>query len=300
MLLETKLHLVHKMLSRIPKITQHEFQSDNNILKFSAFRLDRLGTFITGNKILKIAPNLLEYLTTTKESIPIATFGGSTSNHIRAFSAASRALRLNSIVFLRESPNGHHTHLKLLSENRGCKVILLSPKEYKNRENTSFISKLKHKHGMFYIMTEGGTSPISVRHIAKVSSLIMESTYDCAFVPVGLGGTLAGIASGLGPHTFTYGVAAIKADTRLNERVKNIYNESNIIDHSNWQISYDYHFGGFGKAKPELLEFADSFEKQTNIALNQTYTMKSAFAMIDLMKDGVIKNALWVNTYNPN
>gem|GEM_PF-2491828 len=299
---KTKLSLVQLMLERKPVITKHVYQCSlsNMSFNFAACRLDKLGFYISGNKILKIAPNLQEYLSSTQEEIPIATFGGSHSNHIRAFSAVTRALRLNSLVFLRESPNGHHIPLKDLAASKGCKVVLLSPEEYKHRENTAFINNLKSQHGHFCLMTEGGTSPSSVKHLSNVFSQMETSEFDHSIVPVGMGGTIAGLASGMGSKVLVIGISSVKADKSLNHRVRTALIDAALHDHCNWGISYDYHFGGFGKAKPELTEFAVGFEQQTGIELNQTYTMKSAFAMIDLMRKGKVSNVLWVNTYNPN
>ncbi len=299
-ILDKQLRLTKLMLQRRAIVTEHKFQRLDNAspVHFSAYRSDLLGKFLSGNKILKLAPNLQEYLTVTESDIPVATFGGSHSNHLRAFSAASRLLRLHSIVFMRESPNGMHKPLAETIIQRGCTLILLSPEEYKQREDQAFLDSLHTKHGPFHLISEGATSPLAVKHIANVFAPL-RSKYSHAFVPVGLGGTLAGIIAGLGAETKVIGVSALKSDHTLTSRVENLLNVSNCENSRNWTIDYNYHFGGFGKAKPDLLDFASSFEAQTRLNLNQTYTMKSAFAMCNNTQVAEMERPLWINTFNP-
>ncbi len=299
-ILDKQLHLTKLMLERQAIVTEHKFQhlDDASPVYFSAYRSDLLGRYLSGNKIFKLAPNLQEYLTTTQSHIPVATFGGSHSNHLRAFSAASRLLRLHSIVFMRESPNGMHKPLAETIIQRGCKLILLSPEEYKHREDQAFLDSLHSKHGPFHLISEGATSPLAVRHIANVFAPL-KSQFSHAFVPVGLGGTLAGIVAGLGAETKVIGVSALKSDYSLKSRVENLLRASNCENSGNWTIDYNYHFGGFGKAKPELLNFASRFEAQTTLKLNQTYTMKSAYALCCELRDAKMDSPLWVNTFNP-
>jgi 1-aminocyclopropane-1-carboxylate deaminase len=57
----------------------------------------------------------------------------------------------------------------------------------------------------------------------------------------------------------------------------------------NWQINLDYHFGGFAKTTPQLLEFIASFEQSHRIALEPIYTGKMLFGLYDLIQHGYFK-----------
>jgi 1-aminocyclopropane-1-carboxylate deaminase len=48
----------------------------------------------------------------------------------------------------------------------------------------------------------------------------------------------------------------------------------------------DYHFGGYGKHKPELLEFIKHFSSETNLPLEPVYTGKLFFGVMDLLQRG--------------
>ena len=47
---------------------------------------------------------------------------------------------------------------------------------------------------------------------------------------------------------------------------------------------HDYHFGGYAKQKPELIDFMNDFYKETAIPTDFVYTGKLAFAIMDLVK----------------
>ena len=51
-----------------------------------------------------------------------------------------------------------------------------------------------------------------------------------------------------------------------------------------YSLVTQYHFGGYAKYTPQLLQFIDDFEKQNNIPLEQVYTGKMMFGIYDLIK----------------
>ena len=48
----------------------------------------------------------------------------------------------------------------------------------------------------------------------------------------------------------------------------------------------DYHFGGYGKIKPELITFINKFKSNHNIPLDPIYTGKMMFGIFDLIEKG--------------
>ena len=59
--------------------------------------------------------------------------------------------------------------------------------------------------------------------------------------------------------------------------------------HDNWRINYDYHFGGFAKAGPDLIDFIEAFTEITAIPLEPVYTGKMVYGIYDLIKKGAFK-----------
>ena len=62
-----------------------------------------------------------------------------------------------------------------------------------------------------------------------------------------------------------------------------------VLHSKNWSINNTYHFGGYAKFKPELIEFMDAFKKQTGIALDPVYTGKMVYGIVDLAAKGFFK-----------
>ena len=54
-------------------------------------------------------------------------------------------------------------------------------------------------------------------------------------------------------------------------------------------ISYDYHFGGYGKINSELITFINQFKERTGIPLDPIYTGKMLFGIVDLIGKGYFK-----------
>ena len=58
---------------------------------------------------------------------------------------------------------------------------------------------------------------------------------------------------------------------------------------SNFKLIHDYHFGGFAKTTPELLNFKKGFEKQNGFELDYVYTAKMFYGIFDLIQKKYFK-----------
>lgn len=56
----------------------------------------------------------------------------------------------------------------------------------------------------------------------------------------------------------------------------------NKVDH--FTVHPEYHFGGYAKTTPALLDFLTTFTSQTGILIDPVYTAKLFFALDDLIK----------------
>jgi len=46
----------------------------------------------------------------------------------------------------------------------------------------------------------------------------------------------------------------------------------------------DYHFGGYAKVAPVLIDFINQFKKDTKVPLDPVYTGKMMFGIIDMIR----------------
>ena len=52
---------------------------------------------------------------------------------------------------------------------------------------------------------------------------------------------------------------------------------------SNFELQNSYHFGGYAKHKPELIEFINTFKLNFDIPLDPVYTGKMMYGICDLI-----------------
>ena len=59
---------------------------------------------------------------------------------------------------------------------------------------------------------------------------------------------------------------------------------SEFAKKENWELITDYHFGGYAKVTPALIDFMNAFYIENSIPLDPIYTGKMVFGVIDLMR----------------
>jgi 1-aminocyclopropane-1-carboxylate deaminase len=52
---------------------------------------------------------------------------------------------------------------------------------------------------------------------------------------------------------------------------------------ANFEINFNYHFGGYAKIQPALIDFIKDFEHRFGIQLEPVYTGKMFYGLIDLI-----------------
>jgi 1-aminocyclopropane-1-carboxylate deaminase len=77
--------------------------------------------------------------------------------------------------------------------------------------------------------------------------------------PVGTGGTMAGIISSLKEDQKAIGFSVLKAPGYLEQEIKNLLLNLPTFQFSTFEINEGYHFGGYAKHTPELLQFIENF-----------------------------------------
>ena len=248
-------------------------------------REDQLHPEISGNKYRKLKYNILEAQRQQKNTL--LTFGGAYSNHIAASAAAGKEYRFKTIGIIRgDELKDKVTENPTLSFAQSCgmKFKFISRAHYRKKEELSFIEELEKEFGDFYLIPEGGTNELAVKGCEEI--LTKDDAYfDYICTCVGTGGTIAGIINSAEAKQKVLGFSALKGDFLEKEIQK--YTALN-----NWQLITDYHFGGYGKIKPELITFINEFKEKTRIPLDPVYTGKMLFGIIDMIeKNRIDKNS---------
>jgi len=239
-------------------------------------REDLLHPEVSGNKYRKLKYSILE----TRESsyTGLLTFGGAHSNHIAATAAAGKLEGMDTIGIIRGEELEHATHtwsptLRYAS-SCGMKLIFISRQEYRNKDSWEYRESLQKEFPQFMIIPEGGTNEFAIKGCEEIISK-QEETMDFICTAVGTGGTMAGLVNASFSHQTVLGFPALKANYLLQEF-------SRLTTKDNWEVVNDYHFGGYAKISPELIEFMNNFFRKTEILLDPVYTSKLLFGIFDL------------------
>lgn len=263
-----------------------EIQSDlavNAGVKILVKREDLNHPIVPGNKWWKLKYNLEEVERLGDPTL--LTFGGAYSNHIYASAGAAKELNLKSIGVIRGEEVLPLNSTLAFAKGCGMKLHFTSREDYRKKREESFIESLREKFGDFYLIPEGGSNALAVKGCAEFSkeklSLI---DFDYLFLPVGTGGTMAGVIAGLEGKKKVIGFSVLKDGQFLNEEVSRLLFEYSKKDYSNWSIKTDYHFGGYAKKTAELDQFISRMKQVHNLDLDPIYTGKMVAGVFDLIE----------------
>ncbi|MEP3230763.1 MAG: pyridoxal-phosphate dependent enzyme [Flavobacteriaceae bacterium] len=245
-------------------------------------REDTIHPHISGNKYRKLKYNLIEANKLGKTGL--LTFGGAFSNHIAATAYAGKQAGLKTVGIIRgdELINSwaQNPTLKLAAEH-GMQFHFVSRSEYKEKDNPIFHKKMSDLFGDFYPLPEGGTNALAVKGCEEILTKT-DAQFDFVCSAVGTGGTVAGLINSAKSHQTVLGFPALKGDFLKQDILKFARNE-------HWELVPDYHFGGYAKIDENLIEFINTFKRETQIPLDPIYTGKMLFGILEKVKQGFFK-----------
>jgi 1-aminocyclopropane-1-carboxylate deaminase/D-cysteine desulfhydrase-like pyridoxal-dependent ACC family enzyme len=260
-------------------------------------RDDLINEKISGNKWRK-----LKYNIQAAKKKTILTFGGAFSNHIAATAAACYSEGLASIGIIRgERPKTLNNTLKGAEEN-GMHLEFTSRDAYRNKNELSFIKTLNKKFKNVFIVPEGGANIHGLKGCVDIIDEI-KIDFDYIISAVGTGATISGIACGLKKEQQAIGIVVLKGAEYLQQEVNKLTREYQFEDKDidiqpNMVLNHDYHFGGYAKIKPELVNFINSFYQMHGIKTDPIYSGKSLYALYDLIRNDHFKKGSRIVYYH--
>jgi len=243
-------------------------------------RDDLIDPYISGNKWRKLKYILQKAKQENKSHL--VTFGGAYSNHLVATAAAAAKSGLKSTAFVRGETVKNE--MLMLCALFGMELIFTDRESYKDK--IKLFEQNFGSHSDAYFVDEGGASEEAVIGCAEIVDELPE-IYDHIFCAAGTGTTAAGLLRGIKQNnlkTRLHVIPVLKGGSFiLNEIQKYVPHSGELILHTN------YHFGGYAKTTPELVDFIKSFTVETGLLSDPVYTAKMFYSIIDLQKQGMIK-----------
>jgi 1-aminocyclopropane-1-carboxylate deaminase len=235
-----------------------------------------------GNKPRKLKYNLEK--ARKAGASQLLTFGGAYSNHIRAVAAAGRAEGFATIGVIRGEEHLPLNESLAFAVSQGMHLMYMDRETYRTKTSAGTRRFLEDCFGDFFLIPEGGSNPAAVRGCAELPGEIAEP-FDVICCPVGTGGTLAGIAAGLGERQRAIGFAALKGGF-LTKEVAELQRQTYGKVFDNWHIEDGYHFGGYAKIPPELEQFAAEFGAEHGFEVDRIYVAKMLYGITAMMEAG--------------
>ena len=236
---------------------------------------------LSGNKLHKLKYNLLKAREDNHETL--LTFGGAYSNHIYAVAAAGKRFGFNTIGIIRGEEHLPLNPTLKFAKSCGMKIGYMNRGTYRNKTSYQVITQLKEQFGRFYLIPEGGTNELALKGCAEIINSL-DINFNIICTACGTGGTIAGLISGLKGSQIAIGFAVLKGAEFLNNDIRKLLGLYKTKRLNNWEIKMDYHFGGYAKFTPELIDFTNKFESNTIIKVEPVYTGKMFFGIYDMIQ----------------
>lgn len=240
---------------------------DQKDCRAAILRLDKIHPVVSGNKWFKLKYYLREAAKMGVERL--VTFGGAYSNHIIATAFAAKEAGFASIGVIRGEKPQHFSPTLQAALSYGMELIFLSREDFKMKEQAEEVQDLLRGLKNCYIISEGGAGDLGIKGCKEILSLADNyDTYSHILCAYGTGTMAAGLTTSAVPYQQVIAVPVLKG---INSPAG------------------EYHFGGYAKKTPELLEFMNDFYKRTGVPTDFVYTGKLMYAFMDLLRRNFFK-----------
>ncbi|KUF16152.1 1-aminocyclopropane-1-carboxylate deaminase/D-cysteine desulfhydrase [Streptomyces silvensis] len=249
-------------------------------------RDDRIHPDLPGNKYRKLVLNLERARAEGHHTL--LTFGGAYSNHLRATAAAGRLLGFGTVGVVRGDELADRPRNTSLArcEADGMRLHFIGRSAYRQKDDPEVLAALRRQTATedAYVIPEGGSNSLAVQGCTALGAELRGHT-DVAAVACGTGGTLAGLAAGLGPGQRALGVPVLKGGF-LGSETAALQRAAFGAPGTNWTLDDRFHCGGYARATTELTAFADDFEDRHGLPVERIYVAKLLYALTALSEEG--------------
>ncbi|MEU6195590.1 pyridoxal-phosphate dependent enzyme [Streptomyces sp. NPDC047061] len=246
-------------------------------------RDDLIHPELIGNKWRKLVPNI-----EAAAGRPLVTFGGAYSNHLRATAAAGRLLGFRTVGVVRgEELAGRPLNPSLARcAADGMRLHFVDRSTYRRKAEPDVLAGLLRAAGAedAYVVPEGGSNAAAVRGCRALGAEL-RGRADVVAIACGTGGTLAGLAAGLGAGQRALGVPVLRGGF-LAAEIRRLQEEAFGGRRGQWSLDERFHFGGYGRTTPELDAFAADFEERHGVRVERLYVAKLLYGLVELAREG--------------
>ena len=241
-------------------------------IELSVLRLDKIHPVISGNKWFKLRYYLEDAKQLHKKKI--VTFGGAWSNHIISTAAACRLNGFAATGIIRGEEAAELSPTLKLAKAMGMQLIFTSREDYSRKNIPEEIIR-----DDTYFISEGGFGIKGAAGAATMLDGVEKENYSHICCAAGTGTMTAGLVQASGAKNKILAISVLKNNFEIEQQVKSLLPGNEM----KFDIVHEYHFGGYAKYKPGLIQFMNEFYRLTSIPSDFVYTGKLFYAINDLV-----------------
>jgi D-cysteine desulfhydrase len=242
-------------------------------------RIDKIHATVSGNKWFKLKYSLQQALEQQKKTV--LTFGGAFSNHLVATAYACARLGLQSVGIVRGEAAAVHSPALEDCTALGMHLQFISRDAYRQKENAYL--EIKKQFPDAYLIEEGGRGKLGVKGAADIMQLVPSNEYSHICCALGTGTMMAGLINAARTGERVEGFCALKIPDHHNNELQQFIDDT-AGERKEHTIHYDYHFGGYARKNPQLINLMNDLYAATGIPLDFVYTAKMMYGVLDLVK----------------
>jgi 1-aminocyclopropane-1-carboxylate deaminase/D-cysteine desulfhydrase-like pyridoxal-dependent ACC family enzyme len=260
-------------------------------ITIDVLRLDQLHPVISGNKYFKLRIPVQK--AHNGGATGILSFGGHYSNHLVALAYVCAQSGLACRAYIRGEASSMLSPTLKDAISYGLEPLYVSRSEYSDKRSLS--DQFLKKNPGFVAIPEGGQSPDGVAGASEILNLSDNTHYDVIACSVGTGTMMAGLLSASTATQKVLGFSALKIrePSEGNTESDNQTDTRNDIERfikgfsgkKEFNINYNYHFGGYAKKNAELISFMNRLWSDHKLPTDFVYTGKMFYGLENLVKN---------------
>lgn len=264
----------------LPSPTQ--YLGAKNKINIHVKRDDLIHPIVSGNKWRKLKFQIQGIIENDQKGL--ITYGGAYSNHILATAAAGQYFKLPTIGIIRGEATSISNPTLSKAVALGMTLHFVNRSDYKIKEQALSVQEIIQAHLDYALIPEGGKHQLAFPGIAEI---LAECTaqLDCVphyfVVAIGTGTTFSGLLTALPIGAKLIGIPVLK-HKKIESEICEILEMDRLPNQG--VLIHDYHFGGYAKCKPELVEFKNQIFAEYGLQTDLVYTSKVFYAVWDLIE----------------
>ena len=250
-----------------------------NGVQVAVLRLDEIHPVISGNKWFKLRPYLEEAAAHGKKAV--LTFGGAYSNHILATAAACPLYGLQSIGIIRGEVPDRLAPTLTETQQYGMQLFFTSRESYRSGTIPEPVYDRFDKESIYNI-SEGGYGEKGMQGSMDIFKSCPAQQFTHIIAAVGTGTMLSGLSNSARSFQKVIGISVLKNNISIEQEIQKLLHPQKKV-----QLLHDFHFGGYAKYTPVLLQFMNDWFAATGIPTDFVYTAKTFYAADQLIRNGI-------------